>query len=112
MTKDLAEPSKLKAVLVFGGVTLLLVLYVAFKIPLGGPTRFIGTVSSTGTENVAKVKGGTREFALVDLADGRVVSAAVIAGGPLAAGDVVVVLEQRAFLGPPAYQVVDKTSGP
>jgi hypothetical protein len=44
----------------------------------------------------------------VRLGDGNVVFAYVVFGGPLAAGDAVMLLKQPRLLGPPSYEVIGR----
>jgi hypothetical protein len=90
------------------GLCLLLGSFVAVRVPSGTAVGKVGVVQSSGAISVAKVQGGTREVAAVLLTDGNVVTAYVTAGGPLAPGDRVKLLEQPRTFGGPLYQVVAK----
>ena len=83
-------------------------VFLLFRWSTSSSTSMTGIVESSGTISVARIKGGTREAASVRLADGRIVEAYVVSGGPLSKGDAVYLVEQRRVLGGPVYQVVEK----
>jgi hypothetical protein len=89
--------------------TMLIVgVFLLFRWSGAEPRRLAGVVESTGAVSVATIQGGTREEATVRLADGALVLAYVVSGGPLSKGDQVSLLVQDRLMGGPVYQVVGK----
>ena len=111
MPQDLGQSSKAGPIAALLGAAILLSAYVAWHLPSGSPISHAGVVQTSGSISASRIKGGTREAATVLLADGTVVTAYVVSGGALSAGDRVRVLEQRALLGPSAFQVVAREAG-
>lgn len=110
MTDKFADLEQPKSRTFFDVLVLALIVgvFLLFRWSGSEPRRLDGVVESTGTISVAKIKGGTREEASVRLADGTLVFAVVVSGGPLSKGDKVLLLEASRPLGGPVYQVVGK----
>jgi hypothetical protein len=89
-------------------VVLIVGVFLLFRWSGSEPTRLAGVVESAGPVSVAKIQGATREQASVRLADGTLVLAYVVSGGPLSEGDRVLLLEANRPLGGSVYQVVGK----
>ena len=111
MQRDLEQPSRFAPAIAIGVVVVLVAVYLAWHLPSGGPISHTGVVQTSGSIGASRIKGGTQEAALVLLENGAVVTAYVASGGALSAGDHVRVLEQKALLGPSAFQVVAKEPG-
>ena len=99
-----------KGELWLGAIFVLFLVSVIFCFRWSGATsiRVAGIVESSGPINLGKMSGGTREIASVRLTNGALVSAPVVSGGPLTAGDTVTLLEEPKSIGVSAYQVVGK----
>jgi hypothetical protein len=69
-------------------------------------TEINGTVMSSGAISLAEVHGGTREYASLQLTDGRRVGALVLHGGPFKPGVEVVVLERKRLWGDSEFEVI------
>ncbi|WP_036164657.1 hypothetical protein [Noviluteimonas dokdonensis] len=106
---DVEEPRSRIAVGILAAV-LIVGVFLLFRWSGSEPRRLVGVVESTGSISVAKIQGGTREEAAVRLADGTLVLAHVVSGGPLSEGDRVLLLKAQRPLGGPVYQVVGKES--
>ena len=112
MTDKFEAVEEPKSRFIFGVLAVMLVVgvFLLFRWSGSEPRQVSGVVESTGSVSVAKVQGGTREEASVRLADGTLVFANVVAGGPLSKGERVLVLAQDRPLGGVVYQVVGKES--
>jgi hypothetical protein len=98
---------------VFGALFVLIaigVFFILMRWPAAAPRSVTGIVQTSGAVSAARIDGGNREAASVRLDNGNLVIAQVGAGGPLAPGDKVRLIEQSRFLGGPAYQVIAKVA--
>jgi hypothetical protein len=89
---------------------LIVCTFLLLRFSAWGPKQATGVVESSGAISVPKIAGGTREEAYVRLADGTLVFAYVVSGGPLSKGDKVFLLETHRLWGGAVYQVVGKES--
>jgi hypothetical protein len=92
------------------GAFLIMGLFMLASVRISAPITHIGTVQSSGAVDVSVGKGmaGVQEQATVRLENGKIALARVIAVGPLVAGDVVTVTEERRVFGLPVFRVVAK----
>ena len=104
---DLEEP-KSRNVLGLLAVLLIVGIFLLFRWSGSAPRRVSGIVQSAGAIAVGRIGGGTQESATIRLADGTIVIAYVVSGGPLAPGDSVNLVEEHRPMGGPVYQVVGK----
>jgi hypothetical protein len=104
----LGEASNTKTTVGVLAMTLFIGLFLASRWSASLPRSVTGTVQSSGAISAAKVQGGTQAAASVRLSTGRLVTAYVVSGGPVAPGDKVRLLEQTSLLGTAAYQIVAK----
>jgi hypothetical protein len=102
------EPPKPRFGLGVIAVVLIVGMFLLFRWSGSEPRRLSGVVESTGAVAAAKIQGATREEATIRLADGTLVLAYVVSGGPLSKGDQVSLLAQDRLMGGTVYQVVGK----
>jgi len=112
MSKYFEALRNARTVLAIVVICALLVLVLTMKYYPGlVPSRtVVGVVQSSGIVPAAGENQDGLEVATIQLADGDMVLADVIFGGPLSRGDVVTLTEQPRLLNSPNYEVMAKSS--